>query len=169
LGLFFYFTQGFWENLALEAAYDSFLIEADKYGPRLPPVDQVDVLLLSGIQKSKEQSGFMETRIADYNIAGKKTLVEKQAEEVAQIWRFVPQNSRYSALCHEPLYALRFWKDGKVLCELTICWHCSNFGLTVPGDLPMGDRELGFDSRSPAAIALLNKLKEIVPPQASSQ
>jgi hypothetical protein len=138
--------------------------EALDYGPCLTPVDKVDVMLLGGIQKSKEQSGFMETAISDYVILGQKTLQDKDAEDVAEIWRDVPQNPRYSALCHNPLYALRFWKDGKKICEITICWHCSNFGLTVPGDWELGDREFGFDSQSHAATVLLNKLEQIVPP-----
>jgi hypothetical protein len=160
----YFCDREYWDYVFVRFVANQMQLEAFDYGPFLPPVDKVDVMLLQGIQKSKENTGFMETRISDYDIGGQKTLTGKEAEDVAQIWRYIPQNPHYVALCHDPLYALRFWKDGKKICEVTICWHCSNFGLTVPGDLPLGDREFGFDSQSRAAIALLNKLKQIVPP-----
>jgi hypothetical protein len=163
-GLTYFSARDYWNELFIGYIGRQLYTEALDYGPFLPPVNKVDVILLGGIQKSKEQTGFMETAISDYVILGQKTLDGKEAEGVAQIWRYVPQNPHYSALCHDPLYALRFWKDDKKICEITICWHCSNFGLTVPGDfLPLGDREFGFDSKSAAAVALLNKLKQVVP------
>ena len=166
LGLITYFSaREYWNDAFISYIGRQMYVEALDYGPFLPPVDKVDVILLGGIQKSKEQTGFMETAISDYVILGQKTLNGKEAEDIAQIWRYVPQNPHYSALCHGPLYALRFWKNDSKICEVTICWHCSNFGLTVPSDwLPLGDREFGFDSNSRAATGLLDKLKTIVPP-----
>lgn len=139
-------------------------MESFDYVSQLPEVDKVDVILLGGVQESKLQSGFYETRIEDYNILGQKTTEGKEAEEIARIWRYLPQNPRYQALCHSPLYALRFWKNNKEICNVTICWHCSNFGLNVPGDWIPNGQEYGFDSSSRAAQALLAKLKQIVPP-----
>jgi hypothetical protein len=161
-GAFLYITRNFWLEQYYKYEIRRIELEVDQYGPFLPEVDEVEVILLGGLTKTAEHDGFMEGRISDYNILGQKAVRDKDAKDIADMWRFLPRNPLYSDMCHSPIYALRFRDHGKPVFETTIWWHCNNYTITVPGHDPE-DGEWGFDANSKAATMLLDKLKQVVP------
>jgi hypothetical protein len=80
-----------------------------------------------------------------------KTLSGNEAKEFVGIWR--SQNYFYGveAACHEPGYRVRFYKNGLLLTEATVCFHCHNiYFYRYPGAKSYKDEaEVVFGSLNP--------------------
>jgi hypothetical protein len=132
-------------------------VRADEFGYKLPEVDEIEVMALGSRDFSMPDGP---DRVAHYAIFGRTVLHGEEAENVAKLWRHLLRGRGFSAMCHEPAYALRFRQHGKLLFETTICWACHNYTIPV-GNL--GRFEYGFDSKREDAQSLLKLLESHVP------
>jgi hypothetical protein len=126
-----------------------------EFGINLPDVDEIEVIAL-GAPKGAGSGDDVE----DYTIASQTVLRGDDAQKVARIWRFLQRGECFVSLCHNPIYALRFRQQGKLIFETTICWHCHTY--TIPMGV-FGTTEYGFDSDSGDAQLLLQILESHVP------
>lgn len=90
-------------------------------------------------------------------ITGKSVLSGTDAEQLAGEWRHLAFGIQYQALCHFPIYGLKFISGGRLLLMTTICWHCSDFSLGNEG-------YDGFDSRQESSLILKKHLETLLPP-----
>jgi len=83
--------------------------EAKPYTYSLPDIDKIELLKLKKIGD-----------IWDGSIEATKTVEGDEARRIAALWRtqkYLP----YSASCHLPAYAIKFYSEGKVLAYATLC------------------------------------------------
>ena len=132
-------------------------VRAEEYGYRLPEVDEIEVMALAAGWPTAPNGS---DQVAGYPVTGRTVLRAEDAGNVAGLWRSIRRGREFSAMCHEPVYALRFRQHGTLLFETTICWHCHNY--TIPFGI-LGRSEYGFDSQSEKAQALLAFLQSRVP------
>jgi hypothetical protein len=158
-GTFLFLTSDFWRDQFKAYFLGSIEVEAQKTGRFLPPVDEAEVVLLGEGTKTR----FEDPSIADYSVVGSATLRGEDAQKVANLWRALRRGEQFSAMCHAPLYGLRFRDEGKLIFETTVCWECQNYSIPLgPGGI-LGHAEYGFDAKSEDAKALLTFLKQRVP------
>jgi hypothetical protein len=136
----------------------------------LPRCDRVDILRLEENIDWDATSGFPIRPYKKFaKVLDTKTLSEPDAESIAAIWRSqtfeVPGQHHFQALCHDPVYALRFYRGNSVIFETSICFHCSNFFVTYKGE----PHWWGFDTSTPAAETLLNRLRKELPDSPPSE
>lgn len=79
----------------------------------------------------------------------------RDAQWVAHLWRRLPWGEQ--ARCHTPPYGLRFFFEGNVICQGSICWHCNN----IYGDVVGDQFTCGFNADTAVAEALLAELQRI--------
>jgi hypothetical protein len=140
----------------------------------LPRCDRVEILHLSEIAGASsdmvplppagenfpirpygEQSG----------ILNRVTLAGPDAEAFANLWRSQKFDKNMQALCHDPVYAFRFYSGWRKTFETSVCFHCSNFYV----DSLVGSDWWGFDRSTPQAKQLLQRFQELLPDSASKQ
>lgn len=92
-------------------------------------------------------------------ILSTQTLSGTEAESFAALWRAQTYGPEFTALCHSPVYGLRFFSGSKLRFETTLCFHCSNFFFS---DL-LGGGFPGFDTSTPKAEELLRRLQQVFP------
>lgn len=73
-----------------------------------------------------------------------------EAQRIASLWR-TQQYRPYTASCHLPAYAIKFYSEGKVLVYASLCWECDNIDFISP-ELK---RTQGFDGRGKKGQQLL--------------
>ncbi len=115
---------------------------------RLPAVDRVELALIG----DQGEMGSIKS------IAAVKTVEGAQARSIASLWRSQTFDHQYSAGCHEPPYAIKFFSEGKVVLYASICWACSNIVILAPKLAGQG-----FDSKGRAGKALLRVFSEAFP------
>ena len=159
IGLFLagYCLRGCWNEQLRIYVLGLAEVRADAFGYRLPAVDEIEVLALGQPDFSAPDGA---DRVAHYAVAGRAVLRGDEAEKAAKLWRSLRRGRGFSAMCHVPVYALRFRQHGKLLFETTVCWHCHNY--TIPIGM-FGHVEYGFDSQREDAQALLTLLQSQVP------
>jgi hypothetical protein len=85
----------------------------------LPPIDAVDVVDLFGVDSDG---------IADYMGAAANArcvrVVGADAQRIASLWRKLPAGEQ--ARCHIPPFGLRFYSNGRIVTQASICWECNN-------------------------------------------
>ena len=118
------------------------------YTKRLPPVDRVELVEIG----STSEGGDIRS------ISGAKIVEGKQAQVIASMWRSQAFDLNYSAACHEPPYAIKFYSRGKVVLYASICWGCSNIVILEP--VVSGQ---GFNSRGRAGKTLFRIFTEAFP------
>lgn len=64
---------------------------------------------------------------AQARILDMATLTGRDVESLSNTWRSMTFDKWAGALCHDPVYGLRFYRDGEVLFETSVCWRCTNF------------------------------------------
>lgn len=105
--------------------------EAKPYTRNLPAIDKVELLKL-------KRSG----DLWNGEIESSKIVEGSEAQKIASLWRtqtYLP----YSAICHFPGYAIKFYSREKLTVYATLCWECDNIGFETP-DLK---RTQGFGGR----------------------
>lgn len=137
-----------------------------RLGNGLPTVDRVEVIALGPVA-SKRLLQYFPTN-EHYHVAGngdqhrfahrRAILSGHDAEAIAQLWR-AQTFEGHGAACHEPGYALRFYRGPFKLLETTVCWMCFNVILPVRFEL----HEVGFGAGSPEGQRLLNHLQSVAP------
>ena len=137
-----------------------------RLGNGLPKVDRVEVIALGPVA-SKRLLQYFPTN-EHYHVAGnadehrfahRRAIVKGQeAEAIAQLWR-AQTFEGHGAACHEPGYALRFYRGPLKLLETTVCWMCSNVILPIRFEL----HEVGFGADSPEGQRLLKYLQSVAP------
>jgi hypothetical protein len=115
----------------------------------LSEIDAVEFVDLYGLDV-KRVNLFM-TVAAD---APSVRVVGAAAQRIAQLFRTLPGDMQNR--CHVPPYGLRFFKDGNLICQASICWKCNN----IHGQA--GEQVLfyEFDAASPNAQELLAACRE---------
>lgn len=92
-------------------------------------------------------------------IVGTTELEGDELKTFTQMWRGMSPGYSYQALCHEPVFAVEFFKGEERVFRTSICWHCSNFYVEIFGSSTW----YGFDSRSKEAQAVLKYFEEKIP------
>jgi hypothetical protein len=118
---------------------------ADQFGYQLPEIDEIEIMALGSVDTTAANGP---DRIDHYAITGRAMI------------RGLLRGRAFSAMCHEPGYALRFRRGGKTLFETTVCWECQNF--TIPMG-PLGRFHYGFAAERQDAQDLLKVLQSLVP------
>ncbi len=92
-------------------------------------------------------------------VHGHVTLRGDDCDELRSAWQSLAFASDVMALCHIPVYGLRFYRDDQLLYETTICWKCQNFSLPAydPNAQRRDHRWYGFlkDDKSEHLFQLL--------------
>lgn len=142
---------------------------------RLPPVNKIEINLLQDAASDPRtasnedyasQPGPGLFPIPTYGrwdkILSTAVATGKDAETIAEHWRFQHFSEGFSSLCHYPVYGLRFYNDKELVLETSICWKCRNVVLTRVGFW-------GFDATSREATNLLMELQRHIPLPANDQ
>jgi hypothetical protein len=133
----------------------------------LPPVSSVEVFRLKSYGAKNSESEIPVPPGAElypnyrseeiFAVTGKRPLVGAEALELADEWRRLEFDVLISALCHMPVYALKFSATDRVLLQITVCWRCSNF-ISERGDIGSG-----FNTSTDSAKVLRNHLEKLLP------
>jgi len=129
----------------------------DKYDKPalLPKVDGVGVLALGKRTTSAEELTFSMRGSAVFEVVACVKADKLLTQQIAQLWRVLPPGKQ--ARCHVPPFALRFFADGEILMEASLCWHCNNICLRE-GETFSGYE---FDGRAEVSRELLAVLTAI--------
>ncbi len=109
-----------------------------RFTRRLPRIDKVE------LQKLKTKEIWFES------IEATKLIEGSEAQAIAALWRTQNYNS-FNAICHYPVYGIRFYSRGKVILYASVCWECDNILVMEP---TLGARQ-GFDGGSRKGQELL--------------
>ena len=112
---------------------------------RLPSIDKVELLKIGSIGEGGEIHSIAET----------KSIRGKRAQNIASAWRSQSFDLYYSAMCHQPAYAIKFYSGNRVVLYASICWECHNIVILEP--IVSGQ---GFKSNSRVAKMLLSFFRE---------
>ena len=94
--------------------------EVKPYTVNLPSVDRVELLKLKKVGD-----------LWQGEIEATKTVEGSEAQKFASLWRtqnYLP----YTAACHFPGYAVKFYSGEKLVTFATVCFECNNIGFKVP-------------------------------------
>ena len=105
---------------------------------RLPRIDKVE------LQKLKTKEMWFES------VEATKLIEGSEAQAIAALWRTQNYNS-FNAICHYPVYGIKFYSQGKVILYASVCWECDNILVMEPR---LGARQ-GFDGGSKKGQELL--------------
>ena len=121
----------------------------------LGAVDAVDVVALAGLAGVQLASVYDAVR--SKAVGRDLRLTGEDAERIAALWRALPAGEE--ARCHTPPYGLRFWREGRLLAEASLCWECDN-ARGYAGDETIA---FAFNAKSPTAQSLLLQLRHVLP------
>jgi len=127
----------------------------------LPPCDRVEVFHLDGggPRTATEDPSKIFSGLRSAGILSTQDFTGSDAEALAALWRSQTFGWDFQMLCHSPVYGFRFYTGNRLVFETTLCFHCSNFYVTVFGESGWW----GFDAESPRARELLQRLQEVFP------
>jgi hypothetical protein len=109
----------------------------------LPQVDKVELFKL-------KKRGDIWTG----EFTAQKTVVQNEAEKVAQLWRKQSFDSD-DVICHNPGYAIKFYNRDKLLVYATLCWGCDNIEFLTP----KLEKRVGFDAEGIKGQELLKYIE----------
>ena len=104
----------------------------------LPEIDAVEIVDLEGRSKPCRK------------IEG------KLAQQIAELWRQLPPDRQMR--CHIPAYRLRFYQQGNLIIEGSICWECNNIYASQGEDTFLYE----FDATHAISQKLLDTIREIM-------
>ena len=147
-----------WQWSPILRAYYAHCVRGSTIG--LPRCDRVEVCYLDGETGADASTGFpVRPYDAFSRILDRKTLTGPDAEALAGLWRSQTFGFDYQAMCHGPAYGFRFYRGSSLKFETSVCFHCSNFYVTVLGESDWW----GFDTGVQSATNFLTRLQEIFP------
>lgn len=160
IGIALWLSRDFWREKREAYVRGAIEIAADKHGWMLPEIDQIEFSVV-GAGPASAADGFPHRvdTLSYHPILSQKTVAGADATEFCMRWRAMTFSRAMSGLCHEPAYGLRFYKDGTLIFETTLCWKCSNFSIPTQ----FGYMYWGFDDRNSQAQAVLDLLKKHAP------
>lgn len=133
-----------------------------KYEPtQLPDVDTVEVLILAGSTDRSLAQFLPFTQVfavrdwERFRVSYSIKVSGDVAHEIAELWRHLPPAGQFK--CHFPPLGLRFYAEGLLLLEASICWQCNNILLKTNGNNTVYE----FNGRHEVSQKLLAKLTEI--------
>ncbi len=112
--------------------------EARPFTTQLPVVDKIEIQRVSGGERIEK-------------VENTKIISGADARIFASMWRTQQYNDKYSASCHEPAYAIKFYAKEKLITYVSICWNCRNM-YSLLDENKFG---VGFNARSAKGKALL--------------
>ena len=143
---FFHGWEDFAEGRGRRIAGEMFNLDSETV------VDEVGIYLLQGEESDLDGNRFsLGAGRNSHETYGSVIVSGLAAYDFSEIW---DEQTTYQdgAMCHDPAYGFRLYRNGKLVREAAICWGCGNFSYQVfPGKV----RIAGFDSRSKEATALL--------------
>jgi hypothetical protein len=118
-------------------------------------VDEVRIYRLEGTPEQKTNDVFRVWgfNTGDLDVFGSVSVTFEDYDAFMHCWRGQIPTIGSGGMCHEAPYGFRLYRDGKLVTETSICWHCENYTVKELG--PFRTRLHGFDPRSDAAKALL--------------
>jgi len=137
----------------------------------LPACDRVEVYHIRDLQYGEKGKAVIPERPSERfilatqgghtvaRVVEQKELLGAEAAAFVRLWRDLQFGAKYSHLCHQPGYGLRFHSGAKVQFDTTLCFECMNFPVGVAGRAGY----YGFDARHSSADALLRKLQDLFP------
>lgn len=133
-----------------------------RYEPtQLPDVDTVEVLILAGSTDRSLAQFLPFTQVfavrdwERFRVSYSIKLSGDVAHEIAELWRHLPPAGQYK--CHQPPFGLRFYAEGILLLEASICWLCNNILIKMNSN----DAVYAFNGRHEVSQKLFAKLTEI--------
>ena len=166
IGIFAYATREFWFITLRSYLIGRTYVAAEEFGRNLPGVDEVEILVLGGEVAAGTPDSVPGDMGGTVGVVGHRTMHDKEAEQIASLWRNIPFDQHFASLCFSPYYALRFRHQGRLVLETSVCWHCSTYTLPVS---VFGHTQYGFDSKSEAAQRLLAMLTQFAPHPATGK
>jgi hypothetical protein len=164
IGAVFFVTVAivYWKYDYLARAYADYRIE--QVTKKLPICDKVEISYLKneyvdGPADSPRKFPIVGRREKHLPVLKQVVLTSAEAENVAALWRAQLFGHEFSAGCHSPAYGFRFYRNGSLTLEATVCYQCSNFEFNVLNE-PVW---VGFNSMSRETPAMLLKLQEVLP------
>lgn len=132
-----------------------------KYAAELPECDRVEVFLLGEMQDEEAKGTFPIRPYKQFAKVEKMREVKGEpAKKLGAAWRGVTFDFMNQALCHHPVYGVRFHAGDKLQFETSICFGCSNFYYQREGG---GSSWHGFQTKDEAGKALRAALEEVIP------
>lgn len=118
---------------------------------QLPEIDAVEIVDLRGVEGNRV-STFMREAAATPCVR----LEGEAAQNIARLWRSLPPSE--AMRCHVPRYGFRFYHNGTLVLQASVCWRCHNIFIDWQ------DREsfYAFDAESAQAQELLRIVEEII-------
>lgn len=114
--------------------------------------DEVRIYLLAGDEMISAPTGKFRLGVLgeSYDAFGSVSLKGEELSRFTSLWtKQYPIGS--SAMCHEPAYGFRLFRNSRAVRETAMCWGCWNFSYPVwPGKMAVTP----FDATSEQGIAL---------------
>jgi hypothetical protein len=144
-----------WAN-SLGQEYVAYAIDSQTLN--LPVVDRVEVLVLAHGEPASPGAATFPAGPAEEPAVIVRTapVTGAEAEALAAVWRSAGFGGD-GAMCHFPVYGLRFYSGGGLVLETSLCWKCSNVTLRVLGFqqyVGFGDMELALADRLQQIVAV---------------
>ncbi len=117
---------------------------------QLSEIDAVDVVNLKDVDPDRV-SEYMPNAINAPHVQ----LTDESAQQIANLWRQLPSGA--FARCHIPPFGLRFYRDGELQLQASICWQCDN----IFGDAQGNGFSCSFDAQHETSQKLLALCKQI--------
>ena len=117
----------------------------------LPEIDAVDVVNLEGVDADRAGEEMQNTTDAPY-----VQVANELAQQIASLWRGLPQGEQER--CHIPPFGLRFYRNGELKLQASICWRCDN----IFGDAESNSFWCAFDAQHEISQKLLALCKQVL-------
>jgi hypothetical protein len=117
-----------------------------RFTTKLPPIDKIE------LQEVEANELWIKRVLAT------KTIEGREAHSVARLWR-AQKYGGMGAACHYPVYAIKFYSQGKPIAYASLCWECKNVVFVEP-DL---NDSLGFAANGTRGRQLLAVFKKAFP------
>ncbi len=94
---------------------------------QLSEIDAVDVVNLKGVDADRPGEETQNAVDAPF-----VRVANELAQQIASFWRALPRGRQ--SRCHIPPFGLRFYRNGELQLQASICWKCDNISGNAKGD-----------------------------------
>ena len=126
----------------------------DTFGARVSEADAAEVFILADGSRELKAERFL-----GHPFTSKISVQGEALGSISQCWGKSLYSLGAGFQCHEPPYGIRFYKQGNIIAEVTICWKCENIQIESRGI----HRLYGFNAESVEGQRLLERLKSLAP------
>ena len=117
---------------------------------QLPEIDAVDVVNLKGVDANRAGEEMRNAVDAPY-----VQVANEAAQQISNLWRELPEGEQ--ARCHIPPFGLRFYRNGELQIQASLCWECNN----IFGDAKGNNFWYAFDAQHETSQNLFTLCKQI--------